>query len=87
MACASIAIGSLVVSSPPRHRPPSGRGWHAPDCVDQTAFLSALDDRDIAYMALSLVGALQFLWSLGRKAWLNSFSTYELPPANLSRIG
>jgi hypothetical protein len=55
--------------------------------VDQTAFLSALDDRDIAYMAPSLVGALQFLRSLGRKAWLNSFSTYELPPANLSRIG
>ena len=56
-------------------------------CVDQTVLMSAVDTiANIVYLALSLIGAGQFLFGLGRKIWLNRISSYGLPPANLPSI-
>lgn len=53
-------------------------------CLDQTVLMSVVDTiANIVYLALSLIGAGQFLFGLGRKIWLNRISAYGLPPANL----
>jgi hypothetical protein len=53
-------------------------------CVDQTVLMSAVETMgNIVYLGLSLIGAVYFLWGLGRKIWLNRISAYELPPSNL----
>jgi hypothetical protein len=53
-------------------------------CVDATLVQSAVDTiANIVYLALSLISAGMFLWGLGRKMWLNRWSAYQTPPANL----
>jgi len=52
--------------------------------VDGSVLSSAIDTvTNIVYLALSLVGSVAFLWGLGRKIWLNRWSAYQVPPANL----
>lgn len=40
----------------------------------------------IAYLGLSLIGAVSFLWGLGRKAWLNRWSALGTAPVNLPTL-
>jgi hypothetical protein len=55
--------------------------------VDGSVLNTAIDTvANIVYMGLSLIGAVAFLWGLGRKAWLNRWSAYQLPPANLPTV-
>jgi len=35
------------------------------------------------YLGLSLIGSIAFLYGLDRKMWLNRWSAYQMPPANL----
>ena len=53
-------------------------------CVDASVLSTAVDTvTNVVYLGLSLIGALAFLYGLGRKVWLNRISAYGLPPANL----
>lgn len=53
-------------------------------CVDQTVLMTAVDTiGNIVYLGLSLLGAVQVLVGLGRKAWLNRVSAYASAPDNL----
>lgn len=53
-------------------------------CLEPTTLDSVVQTiGNIVYLALSLVGAVQFLWGLGRKIWLNRFSSYQVAPADL----
>jgi hypothetical protein len=55
-------------------------------CVQSDVLSSAVDTiANIAYLALSLIGAVQFLWGLGRKVWLNRISAYQIAPVELPR--
>jgi hypothetical protein len=56
-------------------------------CVDTSVLSTAVDTvSNIVYLGLSLVGALAFLYGLGRKVWLNRVSAYQVPPANLPTV-
>ena len=53
-------------------------------CVEPAVLDSAVQTiGNIVYLGLSLVGAIAFLWGLGRKIWLNRISAYQVPPADL----
>jgi hypothetical protein len=53
-------------------------------CVQPDVLTSAVDTiANIAYLGLSLIGAVQFLWGPGRKIWLNRISAYQIAPAEL----
>lgn len=52
--------------------------------VDGNVLTSAIDTvANIIYLGLSLIGSIAFLYGLGRKMWLNRWSAYQTPPANL----
>lgn len=52
--------------------------------ADSSVLQSAVDTiANIVYLGLSLVGAVAFLWGLARKIWLNRWSAFQVPPANL----
>jgi hypothetical protein len=53
-------------------------------CIDTSVLSSVVDSvANIVYLGLSLIGACQFLYGLGRKIWLNRISAYPVPPANV----
>jgi hypothetical protein len=53
-------------------------------CFDPSVLDSIMQTVDnIVYFGLSLISAAVFLFGLCRKIWLNRFSAYPLPPANL----
>jgi hypothetical protein len=52
--------------------------------VDGSVLTSVVDTvANIIYLVFSLVGAMAFLWGLGRKIWLNRWSAYQVAPNNL----
>lgn len=53
-------------------------------CVDPSLLQSVVQTiGNIVYFGLSLISAAVFLYGLSRKIWLNRFSAYNIPPANL----
>jgi len=53
-------------------------------CVDPSLLQSVVQTiGNIVYFGLSLISAVIFLAGLARKLWLNRWSAYPLPPANL----
>ena len=53
-------------------------------CFDPTVLSSVVQTAgNIVYLGLSLISAVVFLFGLARKIYLNRFSAYPLPPANL----
>jgi hypothetical protein len=53
-------------------------------CIDPNVLDSIVQTvGNIVYLGLSFVSAVAFLFGLGRKIWLNRFSAYPLPQANL----
>jgi hypothetical protein len=52
--------------------------------LDTNVLSGAVDTiGSIVYFSLSLIGALAFLYGLGRKMWLNRWSAYQVAPADL----
>jgi hypothetical protein len=53
-------------------------------CVDPQVLDSVVQTiGNIVYFGLSLISAALFLWGLGRKIWLNRWSSYQVAPADL----